>query len=159
MELRGYLPSDLDALVALDNICFEPPFRFSRSAMRSFVTAKNSRVTVATAADGSLAGFCVLHTQHAKPDAVGYIVTLDVAAEYRRRGLAGELMDRAEAQAQEAGCAAVALHVFTGNATAIRFYERRGYIFSHRAASFYGRGTDALVYHKELPPISIGQRV
>ena len=78
---------------------------------------------------------------------------------YRRRGLAGELMDRAEAQAQEAGCAAVALHVFTGNATAIRFYERRGYIFSHRAASFYGRGTDALVYHKELPPISIGQRV
>ena len=49
--------------------------------------------------------------------------------------------------------------VFTGNATAIRFYERRGYIFSHRAASFYGRGTDALVYHKELPPISIGQRV
>ena len=132
MELRGYLPSDLDALVALDNICFEPPFRFSRSAMRSFVTAKNSRVTVATAADGSLAGFCVLHTQHAKPDAVGYIVTLDVAAEYRRRGLAGELMDRAEAQAQEAGCAAVALHVFTGNAPRLYLLPPGGVVLRSR---------------------------
>jgi len=82
-----------------------------------------------------------------------------VAPGHRRRGLAGDLMARAEQQALDAGCAAVALHVFTGNAAAIRFYERRGYVFSHRAASFYGRGTDALVYHKELPPISIGQRV
>ena len=139
MELRGYLPPDLDALVALDNICFEPPFRFSRSAMRSFVLRKTPASPLLTAADGSLAGFCVLHTQHAQPEAVGYIVTLDVAAGYRRRGLAGDLMARAEDQALEAGCAAVALHVFTGNAAAIRFYERRGYVFSHRAASFYGR--------------------
>ena len=159
MELRGFRPSDLDALVALDDVCFDPPFRFSRSAMRSFVQARNARVTIAEATDGSLAGFCVLHLQHAKPDVVGYIVTLDVAAEYRRRGLAGELMDRAEAEALEAGCSAVALHVFTGNATAIRFYERRGYVFSHRAAAFYARGVDALVYHKELPPISVGQPV
>jgi ribosomal-protein-alanine N-acetyltransferase len=159
MELRGYLPPDLDALVALDNICFDPPFRFSRSAMRSFVQARNARVTLAEATDGSLAGFCILHVQHAQPQAMGYIVTLDVAPGHRRRGLAGDLMARAEQQALDAGCAAVALHVFTGNAAAIRFYERRGYVFSHRAASFYGRGTDALVYHKELPPISIGQRV
>ena len=156
MELRGFRPSDLDALVALDNICFEPPFRFSRSAMRSFVQARNARVTIAEATDGSLAGFCILHVH---PQAMGYIVTLDVAPGARRRGLAGELMDRAEAEALEAGCSAVALHVFTGNTTAIRFYERRGYVFSHRAASFYGRGTDALVYNKELPPISVGQPV
>jgi ribosomal-protein-alanine N-acetyltransferase len=157
MELRGYLPSDLDALVALDDICFDPPFRFSRSAMRSFVTAKSARVPIAVAADGSLAGFCILHVQRVQPHAVGYIITLDVAAEHRRRGLAGKLMDRAEALALQAGCEAVALHVFTGNTTAIRFYERRGYVFSHWAAGFYGRGTDALVYHKELPPISIRQ--
>jgi len=150
MELRGYLPSDLDALVALDDVCFDPPFRFSGSAMRGFVQAINARVTIADAADGSIAGFCVLHIQHVQPHPVGYIVTLDVAPGARRQGLAGELMARAEAQALEAGCAAVALHVFTGNAAAIRFYERRGYVFSHRAAAFYARGVDALVYSKRL---------
>jgi ribosomal-protein-alanine N-acetyltransferase len=153
MTLRGYLPSDLEALVALDDLCFDPPFRFSRSAMRSYVTARNARVTLAVGADGSLAGFCILHVEHAQPHQVGYIVTLDVAAEHRRRGVAGELMDRAEQQALDAGCAAVALHVFTGNATAIRFYERRGYIYSHRAAAFYGSGVDALVYHKPLESV------
>jgi ribosomal-protein-alanine N-acetyltransferase len=155
MELRGYLPSDLDALVALDDLCFDPPFRFSHSAMRRFVTAKNARVTVAEDADGSLAGFCVLHIEQAPPHTVGYIVTLDVAPKHRRRGLAGELMARAEQQALAAGCEAVALHVFTGNATAIRFYERRGYTFSHRAASFYARGVDALVYCKQLGPLPL----
>jgi ribosomal protein S18 acetylase RimI-like enzyme len=73
-----------------------------------------------------------------------------VAPGHRRKGLAGELMQRAEEQAREAGCAAVVLHVFTGNATAIRFYERRGYLFSQLVAGFYGSGTDALVYRKQL---------
>jgi ribosomal-protein-alanine N-acetyltransferase len=150
MTLRDYRPSDLDALVALDDLCFEPPFRFSRSAMRRFAAAKDARVTLAETAEGSLAGFCILHIERLSPHPVGYIVTLDVAPGHRRKGLAGELMQRAEEQAREAGCAAVVLHVFTGNATAIRFYERRGYLFSQLVAGFYGSGTDALVYRKQL---------
>jgi ribosomal protein S18 acetylase RimI-like enzyme len=150
MTLRGYLPSDLDALVALDDRCFEPPFQFPRSAMRRFAEAKNARVTLAVADDGSLAGFCILHIELAALNPAGYIVTLDVAPEHRCQGVAGELMERAESQAREAGCVAVALHVFPGNAAAVRFYERCGYLFSHRVASFYARGVDALVYHKPL---------
>ena len=150
MTLRSYRPSDLDALVTLDELCFAPPFRFPRAAMRRFVEARAARVTLAEAADGALAGFCVLHIERHSPDPLGYIVTLDVATGHRRKGIAGELMQRAEDQASEAGCAAVVLHVFTGNAAAIRFYERRGYRFSQRAAGFYGAGTDALVYRKPL---------
>jgi ribosomal-protein-alanine N-acetyltransferase len=159
MTLRDYLPSDLDALVALDELCFEPPFRFPRAAMLRFAEAQNAGVTLAETAEGSLAGFCILHIERHSPHPLGYIVTLDVAAERRRQGLAGELMQRAEDQAREAGCAAVVLHVFTGNAGAIRFYERRGYLFDHRVPGFYGPGTDALVYRKPLgfppPPVSV----
>ena len=150
MKLRGYVPADLDALVALDDLCFEPPFRFPRASMRRFAEAKNAQVTLAESPAGTLAGFCILHIEAAVRNPAGYIVTLDVAPEHRRQGVAGELMERAESQAQAAGCVAVALHVFPGNAAAIRFYERRGYLFSHSAASFYARGVDALVYHKPL---------
>jgi ribosomal protein S18 acetylase RimI-like enzyme len=40
--------------------------------------------------------------------------------------------------------------VFTGNANAIRFYERRGYLFAFQEADFYGPGMDALVYRKPV---------
>jgi len=150
MKMRDYVPADLDALVALDDLCFEPPFRFPRAAMRRFAEAKNARVTLAEADDSSLAGFCIMHIEPVARNRAGYIVTLDVAPEHRRQGVAGELMERAESQAREASCVAVALHVFPGNADAVRFYERRGYRFSHRVASFYARGVDALVYHKPL---------
>jgi ribosomal-protein-alanine N-acetyltransferase len=150
MRLRDYVSSDLDELVALDEVCFEPPFRFPRAAMRRFAEAQNARVTLAETTDESLAGFCILHIEPHTPHPVGYIVTLDVAPGQRRRGIAGELMQRAEDQAREAGCDAMVLHVFTGNAVAIRFYERRGYVFRQRVAGFYGPGTDALVYRKPL---------
>jgi ribosomal-protein-alanine N-acetyltransferase len=150
MTLRDYLPPDLDALVALDELCFEAPFRFPRAAMRRFVEAKNAHTTLAEAPEGALAGFCILHIERHSPHPVGYIVTLDVAAEHRRKGIAGDLMRRAEEQAREAGCAAIALHVFTGNSGAIRFYERLGYVFSRQVSGFYGPGIDALVYRKPL---------
>jgi ribosomal-protein-alanine N-acetyltransferase len=43
------------------------------------------------------------------------------------------------------------LHVFTGNAGAIRFYERLGYERIRTQKDFYGEpGLDAFVYGKEL---------
>jgi len=150
MKLRPYLSSDLDALVELDNLCFEPPFRFPRAAMRGFLLAANAQTVVAETPERTVAGFCILHVERSKRGPLGYIVTLDVAPEHRRQGLAGELMQRAEDQSSEAGCAAVLLHVFPGNAAAIRFYERRGYVLCHPVADFYGPGSDALVYRKPL---------
>jgi ribosomal protein S18 acetylase RimI-like enzyme len=150
MTLRDFLPSDMDALVAVDQMCFEPPFLFPHSAMRRFVAAKGSHVTLAETDDGALAGFCILQVERHSQQLLGYIVTLDVVPEQRGKGVAGKLMQRAEEQACEAGCAAVVLHVFTGNPTAIRFYERRDYVFAYRDVDFYGAGIDALVYRKAL---------
>jgi len=42
-------------MVALDDVCFEASFRFSRSSMRRFAEAKKARVVVAEE-DGELAG-------------------------------------------------------------------------------------------------------
>jgi ribosomal-protein-alanine N-acetyltransferase len=134
-------------MVALDDLCFEAPFRFSRAAMRSFAEAKRARVVVAEA-DGQLAGFAILHVELR----VGYVVTLDVAPQQRRAGLATRLMDELASQAPSAGCSEMMLHVYAGNDAAVRFYERLGFVFQARVPGFYGAGLDALEYRMLLTP-------
>ena len=146
---RGYRAGDLEAMYALDVVCFEEPFRFSRRDMRAFAEARWAKVVIAER-EGVLAGFCIAHVEASKRGGVGYVVTLDVAVEFRRGGLAGRLMERVEGEVRAAGCGEMRLHVFIGNAAAIRFYERTGYEFVMRDEGFYGVGVDALVYRKVL---------
>ena len=162
ITLRDYCPSpenrDAAALYALDLACFDPPFRFSRRAMRSFAETPGAITLLAEArpADSNpseaaqptplLAGFCIVHVE----DRTAYIVTLDVAPAFRRRGLARRLMTEVEARARAPAHAQMALHVFTGNAGAMQFYESLGYNRTGRTENFYGRGLHALVYSKKL---------
>jgi ribosomal-protein-alanine N-acetyltransferase len=147
IELREYEARDLDAMFRLDEACFEEPFRFTRSAMRRFAESCKARVIIAESA-GELVGFAILHVE----GRVGYIVTLDVAEEFRRRGLARQLMEAMEQEAEGAACAVVGLHVFVGNDAAIRFYEHMGYARVGDVPGFYGEGLDAWVYRKKLQP-------
>jgi ribosomal-protein-alanine N-acetyltransferase len=144
---RGYRESDLEAMHALDVVCFERPFRFSRGAMRRFAEAKKACVVVAEA-DGEMVGFGIVHVERVQRQKVGYVVTLDVAVDSRRSGVGRVLMKAMESAAVAEGCAAMALHVYVGNVAAIVFYERCGFVFSHVAEGFYGDGLDAQVWHK-----------
>ena len=149
VRLRGYAPGDLDAMFALDEICFAPEFRFSRSSMRRFAEARRARVLIADDG-GVIAGFCILHVEKTARGRAGYVVTLDVAPGYRRLGLARRLVGEGEAELRAEGCEAMLLHVHSGNAGAIRFYEAMGYERGHTVEAFYGEGLDAVVYRKRL---------
>ena len=87
---------------------------------------------------GKLAGFCIAQLE----DRTGYVVTLDVAPAWRRRGLARRLMAEIESRLHSAGAAEMHLHVFTGNAAAIRFYESIGY--TPAGENFYAQNLHAL---------------
>jgi ribosomal-protein-alanine N-acetyltransferase len=151
LTLRGYRATDLDALHALDVVCFQPPFRFSRTAMRRFAEASNALVVVAEQV-GLVTGFCIVHVEQVRRESIGYIVTLDVAPEHRRQGVAQTLMAEAEQQARAAGCTLLALHVHTGNEAALRFYARIGFGAIGLEHDFYGKGLDAQLWRKPLPP-------
>jgi ribosomal-protein-alanine N-acetyltransferase len=151
ITLRGYQPGDWQSMYALDVECFGPPFRFSRRAMRSFAEDAHAITLLAEAntaprEPAQLAGFAITHLE----DRTAYIVTLDVAAAFRRRGLARLLMAETEARARTAGALETVLHVFTGNTGAIEFYESLGYSRARMAEDFYARGVHALVYRKKL---------
>jgi ribosomal-protein-alanine N-acetyltransferase len=152
-NLRGYRPDDLEALYALDVLCFDPPFRFTRSAMRRFATASNAHVVIADSQD-TLLGFCIVHIERVRGSRIGYIVTLDVAPQHRRQGLAQTLIAEAERYSAQANCDALALHVFAGNEAAIHFYARIGFTCIGLEEDFYGRGLAAEVWRKEIVPMA-----
>ena len=152
MVLRGYRVEDLHGLCGLDEVCFGPTFRFNKGSMRRFVERPGAVVVVAeTMANRELAGFLIVHLEQSGSVWFGYVVTVDVAEEWRRRGVASELMDEGERQARKAGAEIMDLHVWTENEGAIRFYEGRGYERMGVRKGFYGRvGLDAFVYRKVL---------
>ena len=175
--LRTFADADLEAMFALDRRCFQEPFRFSRAAIRGFAKAANADVVLvgvgAGAGDGArdtagagagggdqLAGFVIIHREFRAGDSMGaefgYVVTLDVAPEWRGTGVAGALMREAEARQARAGIEAMRLHVSVENAVAIRFYERCGYLRLGLVVGFYGAGGDALLYRKGLGASSQG---
>jgi ribosomal-protein-alanine N-acetyltransferase len=119
--------------------------------MREFAEEQNAIVRVAQKVRGQIVGFVIVHVERVATEWRAYVVTLDVAPECRQRGLARRLMREVEATAMAAGVRWMQLHVFTGNAGAIRFYERMGYEHVSTQKNFYGEaGLDAYVYGKEL---------
>jgi ribosomal-protein-alanine N-acetyltransferase len=148
---RDYRATDLEAMFELDEACFEEEFRFDRESMRDFAEEQNAIIRIGETAGGRIAGFVIIHVERVATGWRAYVVTLDVAPDYRRRWLARRLMREVEASAMVAGVRWMQLHVFTGNAVAIRFYERMGYQRISTQKDFYGEaGLDAFVYGKEL---------
>ena len=150
--LRDYRATDLEAMFQLDEACFAEEFRFDRESMREFAEERNAVVHVAEKVCGEIVGFVIAHVECVASEWRAYIVTLDVAAEHRKKGLATRLMREVEVCALAAGVRWMQLHVFAGNEGAIRFYERLGYQRIRVRRGYYGSpGLDAIVYGKDLP--------
>jgi [ribosomal protein S18]-alanine N-acetyltransferase len=149
--LRDYRANDFEAMFRLDEECFTEEFRFDRGSMREFAEERNAIVRVAEKPGGEIAGFVIVHIERVGSEWRAYVVTLDVALEHRRKGLARRLMTEVETCAFAGGVRWMQLHVFTGNAGAIHFYEQLGYERVSVRRGFYGAdGLDAFVYGKEL---------
>jgi ribosomal-protein-alanine N-acetyltransferase len=149
--LRDYRRSDIEAMFRLDENCFTAEFRFDRRSMRTFSEKKDAISLIVENLASEIVGFVIVHIERAASGPSGYIVTLDVAKEYRRRGMAAWLLRQAEVRARAAGADRMELHVFTGNEGAIHFYERMGYVRCGLRRAFYGQdGIDAFVYNKEI---------
>jgi ribosomal-protein-alanine N-acetyltransferase len=153
VNYRLYAPQDFDQLYALEERCFESPFRFSRRAMRSFVLHPHSATWIAEA-DGQMVGFAIVEWRARKGESRAYIQTIEVAPEARRQGIGLELLSRIECSARDAGAALIWLHVDAENAGAIRLYEVQGYCCEGRKEDFYPMGQAALIYMKRLNSVS-----
>ena len=117
--------------------------------MRRFAEAQNAWVVIAEAR-GALAGFCIVHLEAAETVHVGYVVTIDVAEGFRRKGLGERMLAAGEAWVRASGGLGMMLHVYVKNMGAVRFYERLGYKRVGGQEGFYGPGVNAAMYWKEF---------
>jgi ribosomal protein S18 acetylase RimI-like enzyme len=149
MLYRPYQPGDFPALYAVEELCFAPAFRFSRSYMRQLIESPDSATWIAEEG-ADLIGFSIVQWPAERGESAAYIQTLEVHPACRGRGIGAELLIRAEASARAAGAHFIALHVDVENVAAIRLYESRGYARRGREEHYYARHRAAFIYAKPL---------
>ena len=149
MLYRLYSPEDFAPLYAIEEICFQPPFRFSRSYMRRLVDASNAAAWIAEE-NSIMAGFAIVAWRAVKGGVMAYIETIEVTPTQRGKGVGAELLCRVEDSARSAGALSLWLHVDETNAGAIRLYERHGFHSHGSEEHFYAPGRGALIYGKSL---------
>lgn len=149
IRLRPAEKADLPRLFALDQICFPAGIAYSLGEFRALL--RSSQVfSVLAEEDAVLAGFAMAQTMLLRRVRVGQIVTIDVAPEYRRRGLGRLLMDAIEAAARAGGAEALRLEVAVDNAAALGFYARLGFVAIGEIEGYYHGNLNAIAMEKPL---------
>ena len=146
LRLRAYDPRDFDALWALDQICFPPDISYSRPELRMYLALRSAFCLVAES-EGKLAGFVIVDSRAGRP---AYMVTIDIAPEFRKAGVASTLLAEVEKRLRTSGVRAIRLEVAENNEAAIAFYRRHAFREIGRKAGYYNGRLDALSLKKEL---------
>jgi [ribosomal protein S18]-alanine N-acetyltransferase len=157
-RLRAAGPGDFEALYALDQACFAPGIAWSKAELLYFLKHRNNFAVVAEGGgpgaesgdEPGIAGFAIAGTHRRSGSITGRLITIDVRARARRKGLGHALLAAVEERLRAAGAAAIVLEVAVDNAAAQAFYERHGFARTGRIPGYYLGRIDALAMEKPL---------
>ena len=149
MIYRHYISADFVELYAIEETCFQPPFRFARWYMRRLLESPGTIAWVAEE-NAQLAGFAIADCEWETGRMAAYIQTIEVLPAMRRRGIGAELLRRMEESARQRAARFIWLHVDSENAGAIHLYESNGFACEGRKEGYYPQGRAALIYRKSL---------
>ena len=148
--LRPYRPSDFDALLAMDQVCFPKTIAYGRREMKSYLQSEGSHCIVAEisapANPNMIAGF-ILTERDAE---IAHIITLDVLESFRRQSVGSLLLQAAEREAASQGVTSMYLETATTNKAAIALWKKHGYRETGTIENYYGRGQNAFEMQKRL---------
>jgi ribosomal protein S18 acetylase RimI-like enzyme len=146
--IRDARLSDLSALVALEDDCFEID-RFNRRQFRYMITRAQGRLLV-DERRGTLIGYALVLFRRGTSLARLYSIAVDPRA--RGRGAGRDLLEAAERAAADADCAYLRLEVRRDNVESIRLYRNAGFRKLGEVGDYYEDGMEALRYEKALAP-------
>src|SRR6266513_2407 len=143
--LRVAGPEDLDDLHAFEVRCFrDHPFR--RDHVEWILGNDHALTLVQDGTDGFVAAMMLLFEGRSCR-----VLSIGVARNARRRGIATRLMQAAEALCRERKIGAVRLEVSTRNLAAIELYRGLGYRTDGVLYGYYSWGEDAYSMGKSVP--------
>lgn len=143
--LRPYQPSDFEALLAMDQLCFPKTIAYGRREMKIYLQAPGAHCIVAEIPN-RVVGFVL--TEREGP--LAHIITLDVLQNYRRKSVGSLLLSAAEQAAASRGVNRMYLETATTNNPAIALWKKHGYRETATIENYYGRGQNAFEMEKSL---------
>jgi len=147
VAIRPAQAGDLDRIWAIERMSFSDPW--SRHSFERLLGDQRVHFVVAEHVPGAPEGYLVAWYVMDE----GEIANLAVAADARRHGVGGALLDSALAAARARGVTDVYLEVRDSNAGARALYASRGFVQIARRRRYYRRPTeDALVLRLDLAP-------
>ncbi len=144
--IRSAKVDDIDALVAIENRCFDTD-RLSRRSFRHLLT-KAHAVTLLEQSANAVRGYVMVLFNAGTSLARMYSIAVD--PDSRGQGVGRDLMQAAEAAALEQDCINMRLEVRRDNLASIKLYESVGYRRFGTYEDYYEDHMGALRYEKRL---------
>lgn len=146
--IRSASIQDLDALVTLEQSCFETD-RLSRRNFRYMLTKANASTLVDEEA-GAPRGYVMVLYNAGTSLARLYSIAVDPS--WRGHGVGVHLVEAAEEAAREAECSYMRLEIRSDNNASIRMFEKLGYRRFGSYQDYYEDHMEALRFEKMLAP-------
>ncbi len=145
-EYRRASLEDLDALVSLENHCFQTD-RLSRRSFKHLLKADSAVLHIAEI-DNRIVAYII--TLFHRGTSLARLYSIAVHPQYRGYGLARKLIEQSEQTAIERRCIFMRLEVRTDNIEAIKLYEKLDYQQFGIYHDYYEDHFDALRYQKQI---------
>jgi tRNA threonylcarbamoyl adenosine modification protein YeaZ len=136
---------DAAAMYSLEKVIYAGEDPWSLAQFKEEIAAKDRYYIVAESA-GALVGYAGVMQAGEVTD----ILTMTVAPEFRRKGIAREFLKRLIDWSRNKKAIAVMLEVRFNNSEAIPLYDSQGFRKISERVDYYGPGKTALVMRKEL---------
>jgi ribosomal-protein-alanine N-acetyltransferase len=144
-DLDFCVPEDLESLVAIEKACFAVPWE--EDLIAADLDGRGSSAYLKASFKDIVVGYGVL----GQNGNLAHLMNIAVLPEYRRRGVALQLMGAFDVLAGEWLCKRMYLEVRASNARARAFYTALGFTYSSRVKRYYSDGEDALMLVARIP--------
>ncbi len=119
-QLRTATPADVETLVALDTMAFEPPWRLTRNDLLGFLMMGGHLVVAELDRRPAGYAFSDVHFD------VGQLARLAVHPAWQRQGIGSQLLTDALSFCRRAGAQTLTLNTQDSNAASFQLYARHG---------------------------------
>jgi ribosomal-protein-alanine N-acetyltransferase len=126
----------LDTFYRIELQCFKEE-AFAKQQIAYLLTDFNT-ISLEAKADAEIAGFVIAQIEYEDRE-FGHIITLNIAPNYRKKGVATKLLSEVECYLRQRGVNECRLEVREDNHAAIKLYHKLGYQTIGKLERYYGK--------------------